>query len=145
VFDCILGNIYMSNMSFHCIRNLGTCVLSLSDSVARQPLNLAACFPAFSCFLQNNSTTNNIQFKALDLQYVASVRNVQTLRTLYINPLNPELNPIFYLLALLGAHHFLHVSRIRVKLLTFRRLMSYIYGAPILDVSRSHTTTQHSR
>ena len=62
-----------------------------------------------------------------------------------INPLNAELNPICYLLALLGAYHFLHVSRIRVKLLTLRRLMSYIYGAPILDVSRSHTTTQHSR
>ena len=62
-----------------------------------------------------------------------------------INPLNPELNPICYLLALLGAHHFFHVSRIRVKLLTFGLLMSYIYGAPILDVSRSHTTTQHSR
>ena len=46
---------------------------------------------------------------------------------LHINPLNPELNPICYLLALLGAHHFLHVSRIRVKLLTFRLLMSYIY------------------
>jgi len=59
------------------------------------------------------------------------------------NPLNPELNPICYLLALL-AHHFLHVSRIRVKSLTLRLLMSYIYGAPILDVSRSHTT-QHSR
>ena len=33
--------------------------------------------------------------------------------------------------------------------LTLRRLMSYIYiyiyGAPILDVSRSYTTTQHSR
>ena len=29
--------------------------------------------------------------------------------------------------------------------LTLRRLMSYIYGAPNLDVSRSHTTTQHSR
>ena len=68
---------------------------------------------------------------------------------LHINPLNPELNPICYLLALLGAHHFLHVSRIRVKLLNFRLLMLYIYiymyGAPILDVSRSHTTTQHSR
>ena len=62
-----------------------------------------------------------------------------------INPLKPELNPICYLLALLGDHHFLHVSRIRVKLLTFRLLMSYIYGAHILDVSRSHTTTQHSR
>jgi len=60
------------------------------------------------------------------------------------NPLNPELNPICHLLTLL-AHHFLHVSRIMVKSLTLRRLMSYIYGAPILDVSRSHTTTQHSR
>jgi len=29
--------------------------------------------------------------------------------------------------------------------LTLRQLMSYIYGAPILDVSRPHTTTQHSR
>ena len=35
------------------------------------------------------------------------------------NPLKPELNPICYLLALL-AHHFLHVSRIRVKSLTLR-------------------------
>ena len=33
----------------------------------------------------------------------------------------------------------------QVMRLTLRRLMSYIYGAPILDVSRSHTTTQHSR
>ena len=65
--------------------------------------------------------------------------------SIQFNPLNPELNPVCYLLALLGAHHFLHVSRIRVKLLTFRLLMSYIYGAPILDVSRSHTTTHHSR
>ena len=130
-----------------------------------------------------------------------------------INPLNAELNPICYLLALLGAHHFLHVSRIRVKSLILRLMMSYIYiymehlflmfldhtqrrttvgrtpldewsarrkdlyltthdthnrqismppvgfeptisaiyiyiyihGAPILDVSRSHTTTHHSR
>jgi len=61
-----------------------------------------------------------------------------------LNPLKPELNPICYLLALL-AHHLLHVGRIRVKSLTLRLLMSYIYGAPILDVSRSHTTTQHSR
>jgi len=34
---------------------------------------------------------------------------------------------------------------ITLSSLTLRRLMSYIYGAPILDVSRSHTTTQHSR
>jgi hypothetical protein len=69
-----------------------------------------------------------------------------------INPLNDELNPICYLLALLGAHHFLHVRRIRVKSLPLRLLMSYIYiyiyiyiyGAPILDVSRSHTMMHHS-
>jgi hypothetical protein len=34
----------------------------------------------------------------------------------YINPLNDELNPIYHLLALLGAHHILHVIRIRVNL-----------------------------
>ena len=32
-----------------------------------------------------------------------------------VNPLNAELNSICHLLALLGVHHFLHVSRIRVK------------------------------
>jgi len=33
----------------------------------------------------------------------------------YFNPLNAELNPICHLLALLGAHHILHISRIRIK------------------------------
>jgi len=41
-----------------------------------------------------------------------------------IKPLNVELSPICSLLALLGAYHFLHVSRIRVKSLTLRLLMS---------------------
>ena len=31
------------------------------------------------------------------------------------NPFNAKLNPICHLLALLGAHHILHVSRIKVK------------------------------
>ena len=39
-------------------------------------------------------------------------------RVFIVNPLNPELNPICYLLALL-AHHFLHVSRIRVNQLLY--------------------------
>ena len=50
----------------------------------------------------------------------------------HINPLNAELNPICHFLALLGVHHFLHVSRIRVKSLNLRLLMSYIY---IYDIS----------
>jgi hypothetical protein len=32
-----------------------------------------------------------------------------------LNPLNAELNLIYHLLALLGAHPILHISRIRVK------------------------------
>ena len=34
---------------------------------------------------------------------------------LNFNPLNAKLNPIVHLLALIGAHPILHVSRIRVK------------------------------
>ena len=37
------------------------------------------------------------------------------------------------------------VQGLHVYTLTLRSLTLYIYGAPILDVSRSHTTTQHSR
>ena len=33
-----------------------------------------------------------------------------------INPLNAELNPIRHLLALVGARHIVHVSRIRVNI-----------------------------
>jgi len=44
------------------------------------------------------------------------------------NPLNAELNPNCCLLGLLGAHHFLHISSLRVKSLTPRLLMFiYIY------------------
>jgi len=48
---------------------------------------------------------------------------------------------------LCGTHEVLikHRYVLSLKCLTLRLLMSYIYGAPILDVSRSHTTTQHSR
>ena len=52
--------------------------------------------------------------------------DVYILSPIMVNPLNAELNPICYFLALL-AHHFLHVSMIRVKSLTLRVLMSYIY------------------
>jgi len=33
------------------------------------------------------------------------------------NPLNAKLNPTCHLLALLGAYHILHISRIRVKIM----------------------------
>ena len=55
-----------------------------------------------------------------------------------LNPLNAELNPICYLLALL-AHHFLHVSRIRVKSLILRLLMSCIYMERLFLMFLDHT------
>ena len=62
--------------------------------------------------------------------YYSSFGKAQIARslTMVINRLDAELNAIPYLLALLGAHHFLHVSRIRVKSLTLRQLMSYIWS-----------------
>ena len=49
-----------------------------------------------------------------------------------INPLNAELNPICHLLALLGAHHILHVSGLRVNhrvssiIIEFKSVYKYI-------------------
>jgi hypothetical protein len=43
-------------------------------------------------------------------------------RNVNINPLYAELNPICHLLALLGAHHILYVSGLRVKMI-FRNLI----------------------
>jgi len=84
--------------------------------------------------------------RTLDMvsQDTLRMSNLST-RYIIVNPLNPELNPICYLLAFL-AHHFLHVSRIRVKLLTLRLLMSYIYiymeriFLMFLDHTRRRTT-----
>jgi hypothetical protein len=41
---------------------------------------------------------------------------LQKLPGFCVNTLNAELNPICHLLALLGARHILHVSRVSVKL-----------------------------
>jgi len=93
----------------------------------------------------NNKTITfpSCRFERVCIYFLPQLTYTQ-LMFFIINPLNPQLNPICYLLALL-AHHFLRVSRIRVKSLTLRLLTSYIYGGHILDVSRSHTTTHHSR
>jgi len=44
-----------------------------------------------------------------------------------------------------GIFYVKRLSKHDTVQLTLRRLMSYIYGAPILAVSRPQTTTQHSR
>jgi hypothetical protein len=67
-----------------------------------------------------NTCTNSIFFLTVwartrvqnDFYHLHSLRFSNSL---HINPLNAELNPICHLLALAGAHHFVHVSRLRVK------------------------------
>ena len=62
------------------------------------------------------------QWQALDYSIIIIYYCIIIMNACYIiNPLNHELNPVCYLLALLGAHHFLHVSRIRVKLREFKK------------------------
>jgi len=48
--------------------------------------------------------------------HVLPLSNKNVIISTIINPLNAELNPICHLLALLGTHNILHVSRIRVKI-----------------------------
>jgi hypothetical protein len=51
--------------------------------------------------------------------YRKKVLNIDLDKLLILfNPLNAELNPICHLLALVGPHHILHVSRIRVNVTT---------------------------
>jgi len=47
------------------------------------------------------------------------------------NPLKAQLNPICHMLALLGAHHILHISRIRVNVL----LSKYIVH-PVVKIKK---------
>jgi len=49
-----------------------------------------------------------------------------------VNPLYTELNPVCYLLALLGAHHILHVSRVQVK----EGLQLYLHPSPCAFMAR---------
>ena len=61
-----------------------------------------------------NITSNTLRVSTrLFSTYMQQTYNMIIKNT--FNPLNAELNPICHLLALLGTHHILHVSRIRVK------------------------------
>jgi hypothetical protein len=68
------------------------------------------------------------------------------------NPLNTELNPICHLLALLGAHHILHVSRVRVNMQQVSKIVSiasYLMGTgnafPICKVTMKLMTCLATR
>jgi len=105
------------------------CILYIfiSTNISTGYFKHAAHSPFFSskCRLFHNAAFFWFMYYSHFTYRVCYNLNVK-LRCQKVKPLKPELNPICYLLALLD-HHFLHVSRIWVKSLTNRLLMSYIY------------------
>ena len=74
-------------------------------------------------------------FKNLIGQHIILTGAVRSLLSLIsvsschlINPLNAELNPICHLLALLGAHPVLHISRVRVNCFSYVLMKRLLYG-----------------
>jgi hypothetical protein len=67
---------------------------------------------------------NIFQIKLKNRTFIVSLEFVKRLIKLLnvINPLKAELNPICHLLALVGARHFVHVSRVRVKVTGFTKM-----------------------
>jgi len=80
--------------------------------------------------------------KCLADRFCNNAYNIRVWQHPIINPLNTELNPVCHLLALLGAHHIFHVSKIRVKVgivicfiwtkdSEFLRLLHVMYGVAV--------------
>jgi hypothetical protein len=100
--------------------------------------------------LKNCITFLTATFK--NVTYVG-IRRASLLHYVYVAATDKITHLLFSYIATTSSHvgtvrnkfHHLAVFMNSAKKLTLRRLMSYIYGALILDVSRSHTTTQHSR
>ena len=103
-------------------------------SYAYFPLPPVACFR----LEQTNLTTSELSSSAF-LKFYCTPSIVPTKCTVLIN------TNITWASATCFGTCVPSSGRIQCQFLTLRWLMSYIYGAPILDVSRSHTTTQHSR
>jgi len=91
------------------------------------------CIKGWILFLTDNRQLLNPYVVCYDIQYVFHYTVC-----------------VFVCLSCEGTMYLTYVMSVElcsdtVRRLTLRSLTLYIYGAPILDVSRSHTTTQHSR
>ena len=82
-----------------------------------------------ACLERNVNETDICLFFPPKRPLILIIRSLQndvkfTHETELFNPLNAELNPMYHLLALLGARYIFHVSRIRVKAETERKSTS---------------------
>ena len=106
----------LENVLFHghSMRSLEYCYLKtgVTDSCLAWPYRnhpRTVWTPQISSFLADYHTAKYMLANFI----VCAVNSQHSLHL--VNTLNAKLNPICHLLALLGAHHILHVSRIRVK------------------------------
>ena len=105
-----------------------------------------------SPFLQNNSDINPLKsrnIRGTGSFYLRVELSPFLQNNSDINPLNTELKPICHLVALLGAHHILHVRRIRVKTVScsLRRatVLSWIVAYWLLRVTVLHGRLRGAR
>jgi len=98
----------------HC----GLCPVEQYPSIFSQPITNSLHLTPITW--KSLSTSSLHSFQDLPLRLTPPVLETSCYQLQNIiwgsfNPLNAELNPICHLLALLGVHYFLHVSRIRVN------------------------------
>ena len=127
---------------------MGGIANAVSESLMQLPICTA--LHQFSMHYQKNTSYLEIATLPLPLPSAASSLSASALCTVRHHRNKTLIFRVVLLSGLELSHQvFLCFQPLRdeyhVSILTLRRLMSYIYGAPILDVSRSHTTTQHSR
>jgi len=80
----------------------------------RKQISFISMINIYSSVTRSVLKSGKIMWMSVRLpEYVTSIKLVPVV--IIFNPLNAELNPICHMLALLWAHHILHVSRIRVK------------------------------
>jgi hypothetical protein len=123
------------------------CDIRASSSLWRGKLCLPACdasvqFPHFGLISNFNEGFHTFDLRDTICDFLGGDCFIVTDTFWYIwtvfflssliNPLNAKLNPICHLLALLGAHHILHVSRIRVNAVLYHyvdasMLPQYLY------------------
>jgi hypothetical protein len=105
----------------------------IRNDSAVQPNTMTVTHKIKRICVPEKGQVGNVKSEALNFPLSAQW---ESLMKVYINPLNAKLNPICHLLALLGARHILHVSRIRVKPITFVPI-SPMWADPSRDTANS--------
>ena len=113
----LIGSLFIEMLSEFCF--LDWFVISTFHIINSKRCVAKRTFDEFPEMTSVEAGDKSFQFKAVDNVQHSDHAGVTPRSLSYagdvINPLNAELNPISHLPALLGTHHILHVSRIRVK------------------------------